>query len=180
VNRIKQIIDDTIGREGRYSNNPKDSGGETMWGITAEVARRNGWTGRMRDLPREVAVDIYTREYLILPGFDKLVPISASIAEEVFDTGVNTGVYTAGKFLQRALNLFNKGGSLYPDLRVDGSVGPYTREALVAYLDHRGTSGELVLLRTLNCFQGEHYAVLCERHEKNEEFIYGWMFNRVV
>jgi lysozyme family protein len=31
--------------EGGYTNNPDDSGGETMWGVTIAVARRNGYTG---------------------------------------------------------------------------------------------------------------------------------------
>jgi hypothetical protein len=31
---IDSLIDGVIGREGGYSNNPNDSGGETMWGVT--------------------------------------------------------------------------------------------------------------------------------------------------
>mgnify|MGYP002715655281 FL=1 len=37
--------------EGGYSNNPRDPGGETMWGITSQVARKHGYMGPMRDLP---------------------------------------------------------------------------------------------------------------------------------
>ena len=37
--------------EGGYSNDPQDPGGETMYGITARLARAYGYTGAMRDLP---------------------------------------------------------------------------------------------------------------------------------
>lgn len=180
MNRIQTIIDNTIGKEGRYSNNPKDSGGETMWGITALVARANGYLGAMADLPRDTAVAIYTREYFVGPGFDKILLRSPSIAEELFDTGVNTHPSTAMRILQRALNWFNHGGLDYPDLKVDGRFGPTTLAALDAYLKMRKSQGELVLLRALNSLQGVRYGELCESRVKDEEFIYGWFLNRVV
>ncbi len=143
MSKIDQIIDNTIGKEGRYSNHPSDLGGPTKWGITEKVARANGYTGDMRDLPRREAVRIYRQEYLINPGFDRVMLLSEAIAEELFDTGVNMGVVIAGGFLQRALNAFNQQGKLYPDLKPDGVVGKNTRNALAACLKHRGRDGEL-------------------------------------
>lgn len=52
-----------IGNEGGYSNNPSDPGGETMWGVTARVARAHGYGGPMRDMPREVAGEICRKLY---------------------------------------------------------------------------------------------------------------------
>jgi lysozyme family protein len=52
---IQQIIDGVIEREKGYANNPNDVGGETMWGITIATARRNEYTGAMRDLTRDQA-----------------------------------------------------------------------------------------------------------------------------
>src|SRR5690625_2900639 len=52
--KVKQIIDDTIRVEGAYSNNPADKGGETMYGITVSVARANGYSGPMANMPRAV------------------------------------------------------------------------------------------------------------------------------
>ena len=51
--------------EGGYSNrNPEDDpGGETMWGVTARVAREDGYTGPMRDLPLERAKSIARRAW---------------------------------------------------------------------------------------------------------------------
>jgi hypothetical protein len=42
-------------REGGYSDNAADSGGQTKYGITEEVARAHGYTGAMKDLPLSVA-----------------------------------------------------------------------------------------------------------------------------
>lgn len=180
VSKIQHIIDNTIGKEGAYSNHPSDLGGPTKWGITEEVARSNGYRGDMRDMPRSEAVRIFRSEYLVKPGFDKLIELSLPIAEELFDTGVNMGVEIAGGFLQRALNAFNQQGKLYPDLERDGIVGKNTRDALQAYLKHRSRDGELVMLTALNSLQGERYVYLCERREKNEDFVFGWFLNRVV
>ena len=180
MNKIDQIINNTIGKEGRYSDHPSDLGGPTKWGITQKVARANGYTGDMRYLPRAEAVRIYRQEYLISPGFDRVMLLSEAIAEELFDTGVNMGTEIAGGFLQRALNVFNKRGELYPDLKPDGAVGKNTLAALAAYLKHRGRDGELVMLTALNAMQGERYVYLCERRDKNEDFVFGWFLHRVV
>jgi lysozyme family protein len=63
-------------REGGYSNNPNDSGGETMWGVTDRVARANGYAGPMKDMPREVAKNIYFASYVQKPGFASIMPLS--------------------------------------------------------------------------------------------------------
>lgn len=180
MSRIDSIIDATIGKEGRYSNNPKDSGGETMWGITAAVARANGYLGPMKNMPRATAVEIYTREYFVNPGFDKVLLRSPSLAEELFDTGVNMHPVTAGRFLQRALNALNRGQVDYPDLVVDGKLGPASLKSLDAFLKLRGSQGEVVLLRALNSLQCTRYIELAEARVKDEEFVFGWILNRVV
>jgi lysozyme family protein len=180
MNRIQTIIENTIGKEGRYSNNPKDSGGETMWGITAAVARANGYTGAMKNMPRETAVDIYTHEYFIAPGYDKVLARSASIAEELFDTGVNMHPLTASRFLQRALNALNRGQVDYPDVVVDGKFGAGSLKSFDAFLKLRGAQGEVVLLRILNAMQCARYVELAETRVKDKEFVFGWVLNRVV
>ncbi|MNM79477.1 putative Peptidoglycan domain protein [compost metagenome] len=87
---------------------------------------------------------------------------------------------TASRFLQRALNWFNRGGLDYQDLTVDGHIGPATLSALDGFLRVRKTQGELVLLRALNALQGARYGELVENRAKDEEFIFGWFLNRVV
>ena len=177
---IDQMIDELIGREGQYSFNPNDSGGETMWGITAATARRNGYQGAMSKMLRATAAAIYRSEFFIQPGFDKVYAVSQRIAEEMFDTGVNMGVSLPGPWLQRILNALNNGGKDYPDMRVDGDIGPATIGALRAFLNHRGAEGETVILSALNCQQGARYLDITEARAQNEDFYYGWLLNRVT
>lgn len=174
-----KIIDDIISREGGYSNHPSDTGGATMYGITEKVARQYGYQGEMKNLPRQVAEKIYMDIYWIKPGWDKVAMLSVSIAGELCDTGVNMGTGTAGKFLQRALNALNAGGEYYSDLLIDGRVGETTIAALHAYLTRRKSGGESVLLKALNCLQGERYISLCEDRVQNEDFLYGWLDKRI-
>ena len=173
----ERIINAIIDVEGGYVNDPNDSGGETNFGITVQVARANGYTGDMRDMPREVAFDIYAAKYWDAVRADELVELSEIVADEVVDTAVNMGAGRAIKFLQRALNVLNTQGKLYPDLTVDGAIGPATINALRGYLS---TRNELVLSRALNCLQGAFYIELAERREKDERFVYGWFKNRVT
>lgn len=172
-----RIINAIIDVEGGYVNDPNDSGGETNFGITVQVARANGYTGDMRDMPREVAFDIYAAKYWDAVRADELVELSEIVADEVVDTAVNMGAGRAIKFLQRALNVLNTQGKLYPDLTVDAAIGPATINALRGYLSSRN---ELVLSRALNCLQGAFYIELAERREKDERFVYGWLRNRVI
>lgn len=176
---VDQLIDELIGREGRYSNNPHDAGGETMWGITVAVARKYGYTGPMRDLPRSTAAEIYRKQYFVEPGFDKVYVLSQRVAEELFDTGVNMGLSIPGPWLQRLLNALNQAQKTYRDIEVDGKIGPATIGALRAFLNGRGAEGERVLLRGLNCLQGARYLDITEKREANETFFYGWLHNRV-
>jgi lysozyme family protein len=177
---VENLIDGVIGREGKYSNHPDDTGGETMWGITIRVARRNGYQGPMRDMPRETAKDIYFREYVVNPGFAAVMELSEPIAEELVDTGVNMGPPVAALMLQNALNGLNQQASLYPDIDEDADVGPATIKALRSYLAKRGAEGQGVMLKALNCLQGARYIELARNRSRNESFLYGWLRSRVA
>jgi lysozyme family protein len=169
-----------VGLEGRYSDHPSDSGGATMYGITEAVARAYGFSGAMRDLPLAVAHEIYRGRYWDKLRLDQVAAIAgARVADEIFDTAVNQGAAAAGQYLQRTLNALNKRGTIYSDVLVDGDIGPVTIAALRSYLRHRGVPGTTVLLRALNALQGAFYIELAERREKDEEFVYGWLSNRI-
>jgi lysozyme family protein len=172
----ENTINKIIAVEGGYADDPDDSGGETKFGITEQVARKNGYHGPMVDLPRELAFDIYSEQYWDSLCGDQLVELSEAIAEEVVDTGVNMGVGRAAEFLQRSLNVLNRGGDLYGDIVVDRDIGPATISALASYLELRE---ERAMCKALNCLQGSFYIELCERREKDESFLYGWLRNRV-
>ena len=103
-----------VGNEGGYSNNPEDAGGETMWGITARVARAHGYTGDMKDLPQETAKRIAKEDYWDPYHCDDLPAI---IAFQVLDTAYNGG-HTV-MWLQQAVGVL-----------ADGVMGPITVKAV--------------------------------------------------
>ncbi|MEG3148654.1 glycosyl hydrolase 108 family protein [Sphingomonas sp. ZT3P38] len=172
---INSAIEDVLSKEGGYVNDSRDAGGETNFGITIGTARAAGYTGPMRDLPRDRAFEIYRRQYVVAPGFDRIAVLSMPIAAELVDTGVNMGPKVPGVFLQRALNALNNGGKDYSDVVADGAVGPATIGALQAFLRKRGAEGERRLLALLNALQGERYVSLAEGRVANEAFMYGWL-----
>lgn len=172
---INGMIEDVLSNEGGYVNDSRDAGGETNFGITIKTARANGYTGAMRAMPRDFAFEVYRRQYVVAPQFDKVANLSPTVAAELVDTGVNMGPKVASGFLQRALNVLNNGGKDYPDIAADGAIGPATLGALKAFLGKRGPVGEARLLALLNALQGERYVSLAEGRSANEAFMYGWL-----
>jgi len=177
---VKKFVDNVIKIEGGYVNNKHDSGGETKYGITKAVARAHGFSGKMEDLSLGFAQDIYVYDYWIEPKLYLIADVSHLIAEEVFDTGVNSGTKIAVKILQRSLNGLNNKQKYYPDISVDGVMGQNTKKALSSFLKSRGDKGETVLFNLLNILQGAFLFGLSERREKDEEFLYGWLSHRTI
>lgn len=177
--RVAALIDEVIAREGEYSNHPADKGGPTRWGVTEQVARANGYKGDMRAFPREAAAIIYRESYWTRPGFDRVAITYERVAAELLDTGINMGPKVAATFLQIALNALNRGATDYPDMPVDGDIGPLTIAALRGFFVKRGSAGEAVLLKALECQQGARYLVLATERPANEAFVYGWLQNRI-
>jgi lysozyme family protein len=173
------LIGPLLAVEGGYTNDPTDPGGATNFGITEATARANGYLAPMQDMEQADAEAIYREVYWTKPGLDHISTLSQPIAAEMFDTGVNMGVSTAGKFLQRSLNVLNNGAADYPDLTADGAVGNATVSALKAFLTKRGSQGETVMLRCLNGLQCAHYIEIAEGKPSQEKYEYGWIANRV-
>ncbi|MDQ1081461.1 glycoside hydrolase family 108 protein [Pseudoroseomonas cervicalis] len=180
MDRFPALIEGVLGREGAYSNDPADRGGETMWGITIARARAAGYSGPMRDMPRATAVEIYRLYYWRQPGFDRIEEIDPPLAERLLDAGVNCGTGRAGQWLQRALNVLNNRGRDYADLTVDGVCGAMTRAALSAFIARRGAEGRAVLLECVKTYQGAHYLGLAEADQSQETFLFGWIRSRIL
>lgn len=176
---VDEVIDHLLKIEGGYVNDPSDSGGETNFGITAGVARSYGYHGQMKNLTRAMAHHIYKALYWEKPQFDQVYVINPQTAAKLFDIGVNMGVKRASEFLQRLLNVYNNRQSYWPDLVVDGDIGPKTLDVLSAYGVRRGSDGFNVMTKSLTCLQGAFYIELAERREKDEKFVYGWISNRI-
>lgn len=110
MSSFDDAFESLIGNEGGYVNNPKDPGGETMWGVTARVARAYGYAGAMKDLPKATAKDIAKKLYwdpLQLDTFDPRVSF------QIFDANYNGGHPVI--WMQGAAGT-----------KVDGIIGPQT------------------------------------------------------
>lgn len=101
-----EVFERTIGHEGGYVNNPKDPGGETIWGITIATARANGYTGAMRYLERDQAKEIYRKAYWQRA---KCAQYNSAIGFQMFDAAVNHGIGNAIRILQRAVGVADDG-----------------------------------------------------------------------
>lgn len=171
----RKIILKVLGLEGGHSNHPSDSGGNTNWGITSKRAWDAGWLGDVKDIPYEWACDFYAVEEWLNHRYYELKNYPA-IVEEVFDFGVNAGHSRGMKTLQEALNLCNRQGRDYPDIKVDGLIGRQTLNSLEILV---GGRGERHVLKVLNVGQGRFYWDLATKREKDEDFFNGWIANRV-
>lgn len=162
----KESIVKTIGHEGKYSNHKSDTGGKTMYGITVKVARRYGYKGRMRDLPYDIALAIYHKNYWRKNRLDEFK--DEELAYMVYDASVNCGVGSAIILLQKSYNLLVEGSPL----KVDGLIGKNTINKINSYKDPR---------RLRMIFEGykiKRYIEITEKRPRNEDFIYGWLRRR--
>ena len=173
-------------REGGYTNDPDDTGGETYKGIS----RKNfpGWAGwqqvdalkatnankasindilEKNNVLQELVLNFYKKEFWDILNLDHVQ--HQDIANEVFDTGVNMGTYMAAVFLQKALNVLNRNEADYADIPVTGKIGPLTTEAI--NLQKRPEE----VLTILNCLQGARYVEICLINPKQEKFMRSWL-----
>lgn len=170
-----QVAPGLLAVEKGYVNNPADTGGETNWGVTVKLARSYGYTGPMREMPKAKALDILEREFFIAPRLNSVATFAPPVAVKLCDIAVNMGPSWAGIFLQTALNALNRRGKDYPDLKVDGGIGPSTVAALQAYMRARPTGTSMVVLLTaIRSQQAVRFLTLTSR-EENEDFVYGWL-----
>lgn len=177
---LYDVITALVDREGGFVDHPADRGGPTRWGITQPIAQAFGYTGRMEDLSRNTAMQIYRERYWTQPRFDQIANRFQALAEELLDTGVNMGTAVAGRFLQRALNVLNREAKDFPDVTADGVIGKMTLYALDRYLATRGAEGRTVLLAMVNAQQSVRYIEIAEGNASQEAFSFGWQLNRVV
>lgn len=184
--------------EGIYSNHEHDRGGETFKGISRK--HHPNWSGWkiIDDIRRSVAKhydpesdefnevfigrlkentllqyrvkDFYKRNYFeVFKGND----LPEELAVELFDNAINLGVYRTIKHLQQALNVLNRNGLLYDDLKTDGIYGSITENAIKRYLDIDGDLG--LLVKVINILQGAFYLELMKHDTTQEHFARGWL-----
>jgi lysozyme family protein len=125
MDRVRQIAEEIVVREGGFVNDPDDPGGATNWGVTIHTMRRLGLDldgdgavdeADVRRLSRTQAVDIFVEHYFVRPRIALLPEV---LQASVFDMYVNAGS-NAVRILQRLLRRMGF------DTAVDGLIGPQT------------------------------------------------------
>lgn len=172
-------------KEGGYANNKNDRGGETWKGIS----RNNfplwaGWiivdsykkflTGNQFEASlaadqelQKLVLTFYKDEFFDKLSLDKIV--DQAIVSSIFDTAVNMGSGVAILFLQRVLNVSNRNGKDYPDLKADGQIGSKTISTLNQHKNLK------LVLKMYNILRGAKYISIEEANLSQEEFNDGWM-----
>lgn len=160
--RLEKCLDYIFQVEGGYSNHPNDEGGPTRYGIIQSEARKHGYTGNMKEFPKDKAKEIYTKDYYYKNQIDKIA--DDRVALSVFDWAVNSG--GAKKEIQKMLNKeygFN--------LETDGVIGEKTLSAL-------NSVNPESLIKNISTTQRNYYDYLVKKNPKNKSFQKGW-HNRV-
>jgi lysozyme family protein len=161
---FKQALHFVFGNEGGYSNHPDDHGGATNFGVTQKTLDQ--WNDTypeleyplgVENLSQDQAETIYRTNYWKWDGVS-----DPAIAIKLFDIGVNAGVYTAVRLLQRALCAVDK------PVAVDGHLGPRTLAAT-------NTSDPGALLGQICTQHGAYYYAICARDQRQTVFLKGWL-----
>jgi lysozyme family protein len=153
--------------EGGYTNHPNDRGGVTNKGILQR--EYDAWR-KKQDLPEQDVKNLSNEEvYLIyrenywVPGKCEQLPWPVCLVH--FDACVNTGVYQAAKFLQRAVRS-----------KDDGIIGPKTLKAVEDEIEESGTEG---LTHCLLEQRKGFYDIIVSARPSQRSFINGWQ-NRIT
>lgn len=162
--------------EGNFANDPRDSGGPTMMGVT--LATMKDALGPKADLDgdgdvdlhdvrmltREQAVEIYRTRYWLRPGFDRIPDLG--IATKALDVAVHAGPKVSVILLQRAINQALP--SNFARIKDDGVLGRVSLSAL-AFCDPD------IVLAAFASEQAGFYLRIIERDPKKLAFKDNWL-----
>lgn len=147
-------LNDTLRREGRFSNDPSDPGGRTDFGIS-EKAHPEAW--KDGKVTPEEAAQIYKTEY---EAFFSKVPYPL-LKDQLIDYGINSGPHLATQKLQHVLHL-----------KEDGVLGPKTLAAILV-------REERELVNLLVAERVRMFARLVQKRPAQLKDLFGWM-NRAL
>ncbi len=184
---FKIALAKTLEYEGVYSNNQKDPGGETVFGVSRKY--HSGWTG-WETIDKIKSLSIYFEDWietiksseelvLAVDSFyetefwDKLhgyLIMNQDLANFLFDTAVHCGVDFAVKSLQDSLNVLLK-----YSLKVDGNFGGLT---MTAFENVERLCMQPTLLKMLMVARGNKFIELARNNEFHRKNLRGY-FKRV-
>lgn len=154
--RVKEILELVIEREGGYVNHPADRGGPTKYGITQKTL--SAYFGRpasiddVKNLTRDTAHKIYYFDYAApFTGIE-----STRVLDLIIDCAVNHGTSRAKQWLQWAARV-----------KVDSIVGPRTLAAV-------NESPRAIYVRLLSN-RMRFFGEIVRRDKSQSAFISGWL-----
>jgi lysozyme family protein len=173
-----KALDFTLQQERKYSNVPGDSGGETWKGIARKKwPDWEGWVivDRAKLLSQNLAIlntllsaskelqvgveAFYCRNFW-LPKYDQIA--DQGLCTKLFDWGVNMGIPSAVKCLQRAL------AECGCTLEDDGAFG-------LATLDMTNSANPQDLMPQFIAAAKSHYRAIVEKVPTDVKFLDGWL-----
>jgi lysozyme family protein len=178
---IRKTLDKILPVEGKYSNDPKDPGGETVCGISRvywpkwpgwKIVDANKTAGKhpLSDDLYPVVDAFYEANFWDVFAGDAL---DQELADECFDQAINLGASKVAFHMQMALNLLNRNQSSWPDILEDGNIGPATLNVL-----RKADIKEVIFV--MNALQSAHYIKVCLGRPSQERFLRGWMKRTIV
>lgn len=165
--QFEPAVQATLIWEGKYANNPSDSGGETYRGISRmNWPNWNGWNyvdiersdphfPQCLDLNLGLqgnVIDFYRQNYWQYDGIN-----SQAVANKIFDLSVNVGKVHADKIVQCAVGATQ-----------DGVLGPNTIAAINA------TSSGSLLPKIVGAAITYHESIV-NTHPEDAQFLRGWI-----
>lgn len=165
--------------EGNYINESTLPEQETKYGISLQTAKLFGHKGKMAHFTVGMAKDIYKKGFWDANKINNIYPISAHIAMEMFEVGVNLGVMKPALWLQRLCNSLNtiKGGKYKygSDLVLDGIISKTTIQRLTEI----DSKGHKVIYNGINAMQMSHYITSSYIKPTARQFFVSWSNNRI-
>jgi lysozyme family protein len=174
---FEQAVKVVLKHEGGWVNDPTDPGGATNWGISLRylktVGDRDGDGHLDGDIDNDGDVDWQDIKLMTVDqakafykagwwDANRYFDFAQPVATKIFDTAVNTGSKRAHMLAQKACN------HLGFKLRVDGELGPASRQAIRA-LD------PIALLKELRQQQADFYEDLIAAKPKFKKYRMGWL-----
>ena len=166
---FSKSLNKLLKHEGGYVDDVDDRGGATKFGITHKtLAKWRGETVDAEDVKAMTVTEasaIYQARYWDEMGLGGIV--SQDLAGAVMDFGVNAGVRTSVKALQRAANwvqMHRQRG----EIEEDGAMGPVTA-LFVNTTDFRALQLKFFEERI------RYYTAIARRRPANRKFIYAWI-----
>ena len=173
--------------EGLYSNDPDDSGGETVcgiarafwpnwsgWPLVDAAKRAAGFPGTLKGNP---ALAVAVQGFYRTQFWDRfcLSELDQALAYELFEQGVNLGAGRMVEQLQKTLNTINYQYKFGDDLTVDGAFGP---KALHRLRQAVGDGRARAIQYGVNGLQCAHYVALGLTAPGKRKFTSGWLSQR--